>query len=70
MREVRLDVQKDGDVNRIVTKTASLGELGELTERVRFNRFGQGREMDATITVTAPIRSDLMAAVGEIEVEQ
>lgn len=70
MREVRLDVQKNGDMNKIVTKTASLGEVGELSKRVRFNRFGQAREMDATITVTAPIRADLMAAVGEIEVEQ
>lgn len=70
MREVRLDVQKNGDMTRIVTKTQSLGELGELSKRVRFNRFGQAREMDATITVTAPIRSDLMAAVGEIEAEQ
>lgn len=70
MREVRLDVQKNGDMNKITTKTAGLGELGDLTKRVRFNRFGQAREMDATITVTAPIRSDLMAAVGEIEAEQ
>lgn len=69
-RKVRLDVQKNGDMKKIVTKTAGLGELGELSKRVRFNRFGQGREMDATITVTAATRADLMAAVGEIEVEQ
>lgn len=69
-RSVRLSVQKDGDMNKITTKTQSLGELGELTKRVRFNRFGQAREIDATITVTAPIRADLMAAVGEIEGEQ
>ena len=68
-RKVRLDVQKNGDMNKIVTKTADLGEAGDRTKRVRFHRFGEAREMDATITVTAPTRADLMAAVGEIEVE-
>lgn len=68
-RKVTLNVQKNGDMNKIVTKTASLGELGERSKRVRFHRFGEAREMDATIIVTAPTRSDLMAAVGEIEVE-
>lgn len=69
MREVTLDVQKNGDRNRIVTKTASLGELGELNKRVRYNRFGQARVFDATITVTAPIPSDLMGGVAELETE-
>lgn len=69
MREVLLDVQKNGDRNRIIKKKASLGELGELNKRVRFNRFGEARVFDATITVTAPIPSDLMGAVAEIETE-
>lgn len=69
-REVRVDVQKNGNLSKIVSKTKSLGELGELNKRVRFNRFGQARVIDASITVTSPIPSDLMGAVAEIEGEQ
>lgn len=68
-RDVTLSVQKNGNINKIVTRTQSLGELGELDKRIRFNRFGEARVMDAVIEVTAPIPADLMAAVGEIEGE-
>jgi hypothetical protein len=70
MREVVLSVQKNGNTEKIVSKKASLGEVGDRSKRVRFNRFGDAREIDATITVTAPCRADLMAAVGEIEGER
>lgn len=69
-RTVRLDVQKNGNMNKIVTKEASLGELGQLSQRIRFNRFGEAREIDATIIVTSPIPADLMGAVAEVESEQ
>jgi len=68
-REVRIDVQKNGNRHRIVSKSASLGEVGDYAQRVRFNRFGEARVIDATITVTSPIPSDLMGAVAEIEGE-
>ena len=68
-RYVTLSVQKDGNINKIVTKTKTLGELGQLDHRVRFNRFGEARVLDATIRVTSPIAADLMGAVGEIEGE-
>lgn len=69
-RKVTLNVQKNGNINKIVTKTKDLGEIGQLDYRVRFNRFGEARVLDAEIIVTSPIRADLMAAVGEIEGEQ
>lgn len=68
-RFVTLSVQKNGNINKIVTKTQSLGELGDLDKRVRFNRFGEARVLDATIRVTSPIASDLMGAVAEVESE-
>jgi len=68
-REVRIDVQKNGNRHRIVSKSASLGEVGDYAKRIRFNRFGEARVIDATITVTSPIPSDLMGAVAEIEGE-
>lgn len=68
-RKVTLNVQKNGSINKIVSKSKSLGELGELDHRVRWNRFGEARVLDAEIVVTSPICGDLMAAVGEIEGE-
>lgn len=68
-RKVTLNVQKNGNLNKIVSKSKSLGEIGDLDWRVRFNRFGEARVLDAEIVVTSPIRSDLMGAVAEIEGE-
>lgn len=68
-RKVQLTIQKDGHMDRIVTREKALPDVGEYAKRVRFNRFGQGRRFDITIRVTSPVASDLMGAVARVEVD-
>lgn len=68
-RKVQLTVQRNGQVHRIATREKSLGELGEYSRRVRFNRFGQARRFDITIRVTSPCPAHLMGAAARLEVE-
>lgn len=67
-RKVRLIVQKDGHLDRIVTREKELPAPGEYAKRVRSNRFGQGRRFDITIRVSSPVASDLLGAVAILEV--
>lgn len=68
-RKVQVSVQRDGNMHRIATREKSLGELGEYSRRVRFNRFGQARRFDITIRVTSPCPAHLMGAAARLEVE-
>jgi len=67
-RKVALSVQKNSNREKIVTREASIGEVGEAGRKVRFSRFGQAEVFDMTIRVTSPVCVDLMGAVAEIEV--
>lgn len=66
-RKVQVAVSKDGGHNFGDWREASLGELGQYLRRVRFRRFGVGRDFRLKIRVTSPIRADLLTAYIEAE---
>ncbi len=66
-RRVAIAVSKDGGHTWGDWREQSLGELGSYLHRVRFRRFGLGRDFRLKIRVTSPIRADLMAAYIDAE---
>lgn len=67
MNVVRLRYSKDGGHNWSDWRERPLGEVGEFMNRVQFSRLGRGRDWVFEISVTSPVRADLMAASMQVE---
>lgn len=66
-RKVLVAISKDGGHTWGDWRERPLGDLGQYMQRVRFRRFGVGRDFRLKIRVTSPIRADLMTCFIEAE---
>lgn len=64
---VDISISKDGGHNWGNTRRRSLGRLGEYEQRIRLLRLGRYRQMVVKITVSSPLKRDLLGAVVTLE---
>lgn len=61
-RTVRLSYSDDGGYNESNVKERSLGEVGQYMKRVTFTRMGDFTIRVYTISVSSPVKRDLLTA--------
>lgn len=66
-RTARLRYSKDGGNNWSGWVDRSLGEIGAFQTRVKYHRFGKGRQWVFHVKVTSPIAAHLLAASHMLE---
>lgn len=63
-KKVMLSYSDDGGYNWSDWREASLGEIGQYSKRIRFNRLGSFRNRVWRIRVASPVKRDLLGAVA------
>lgn len=66
-RKVLVAISKDGGHTWGDWRECPLGDLGQYMQRVRFRRFGVGRDFRLKIRVTSPVRADLLTGYVDVE---
>lgn len=66
-RKVTLALSKDGGHTFADPREATVGDVGQYRNRVRFRRFGVGRELVARVRFTSPVRCDVNFLVVDAE---
>lgn len=66
-RKVLVAISKDGGHTWGDWRERPLGDLGQYMQRVRFRRFGVGRDFRLKIRVTSPVRADLLTGYVDAE---
>lgn len=65
--KLTMDYTKDGAYNFSNKKEASIGNVGQYEQRVKFKRFGMARNIVLRVSCSEPVVSDILGAVAYVE---